>query len=102
LIAVKRTFNVSELSTKNQSLIEHECGKLNVASFSCIFQRFTYLEMSESVPTTYLWKKSQKEVTDNSDLCDVNLVLGDCNLPIVSWKLDEKNGSVLPLNGPGN
>jgi hypothetical protein len=37
-------------------------------------------------------------ITDNSDLCDVILVLGHFNLPRVRWKVDEESGYVLPLN----
>jgi hypothetical protein len=37
-------------------------------------------------------------ITDNSDFCDVILVLGDFNLLKVRWKVDEESGSVLSLN----
>jgi hypothetical protein len=33
LIAVKRTFDVSEFSTKNQSLFEHECVRIKCDKF---------------------------------------------------------------------
>jgi hypothetical protein len=33
LIAVKRNFDVSEVSTKNQSLLEHECLKIKCDRF---------------------------------------------------------------------
>jgi hypothetical protein len=30
-------------------------------------------------------------ITDNEDLCDVILVLGDLNLPKARWKFDEES-----------
>jgi hypothetical protein len=45
-----------------------------------------------------LFVEDIEAITDNSDLCDVILVLGDFNLPRVIWKVDEESGSVLPLN----
>jgi hypothetical protein len=52
-----------------------------------------------------VWKRAYdlfvediEAITDNSDLCDVILALGDLNLPKVRWKVDEASGSVLPLN----
>jgi hypothetical protein len=33
-------------------------------------------------------------ITDNNDLCDVILVLGDFNLPKARWKIDEESSSV--------
>jgi hypothetical protein len=37
-------------------------------------------------------------ITDNSDFCDVILVLDYFDLPKVRWKVDEESGFVLPLN----
>jgi hypothetical protein len=45
-----------------------------------------------------LFVEDIEAITDNSDLCDVILFLGDFNLPKVIWKVDEEIGSVLPLN----
>jgi hypothetical protein len=45
-----------------------------------------------------LFVEDIKAITNNSELCDVNLVLGDFNLPKVRWKVNEESGSVLPLN----
>jgi hypothetical protein len=45
-----------------------------------------------------LFVEDIEAIMDNSDLCDVVLVLGDLNLPRVRWKVDEESGSVLPLN----
>jgi hypothetical protein len=39
-----------------------------------------------------------KAIMDNSDLCDVIMVLGGFNLPKIRWKVDEESGSVLLLN----
>jgi hypothetical protein len=45
-----------------------------------------------------LFVEDFEAITDNSDLCDVILVLGDFNLPKVRRKVDGESGSVLPLN----
>jgi hypothetical protein len=69
LIGVKRIFDVSELSTKNISLVEHECVKINVTTFPCMFQLFTWLLMLESVPMNYSWNTLRlSQYTDNSGL----------------------------------
>jgi hypothetical protein len=49
LIAVNKIFDVSELSTKNVSLVEHECVKIECDDF--MFQLFTWLLMLESMLT---------------------------------------------------
>jgi hypothetical protein len=57
LIAVKRTFDVGELSTTNQSLIEHESVKIKCDKFFFVyFSGLLGCWMLVSVPTTYLWK----------------------------------------------
>jgi hypothetical protein len=45
-----------------------------------------------------LFVEDIEAITDNSDLCDVILALGDLNWLKFRWKVDEKSGSVLPLN----
>jgi hypothetical protein len=45
-----------------------------------------------------LFVEDIEAITDNSDLCDVILVLGDFNLPKIRWKVDEGSCSVFPLN----
>jgi hypothetical protein len=45
-----------------------------------------------------LFVEDIEAITDNSDLCDVILVLGDFNLLKVKWKVDEESGSEWPLN----
>jgi hypothetical protein len=50
------------------------------------------------ISAVYLAPNVIEAITDNSDLCDVNLVFGDFNLPKVRRKVDEKSGSVLSLN----
>jgi hypothetical protein len=70
--------------------------KLNVTGFSCIFQRFTWLQMLGSVHAYDLFVEDIEAITDNSDLCDVIIVHGDFNLPKIRWKVDEESGSVLP------
>jgi hypothetical protein len=37
-------------------------------------------------------------ITDNSELRDVILVLGDFNLPTFKMKVDEESGSMMPFN----
>jgi hypothetical protein len=37
-------------------------------------------------------------ITDNSGLRDIILILGDFDLPIVKWKVDEECGSMITLN----
>jgi hypothetical protein len=55
--------------------------------------------MSRSVPTNYLWRTEDvKAIMDNSDLCDVIVVLGGFNLLKIRWKVDEESGSVFLLN----
>jgi hypothetical protein len=76
LIAVKRIFDVSELSTKNLSFVEHACVKIKCVTFSCMFQLFTWLLM----------------------LVSVFLILGNFNLPKVKWTVDEESCSMISLN----
>jgi hypothetical protein len=42
--------------------------------------------------------ENNEVITDNSDLCDVILVLSYINLPKFRWKVGEKSGFVMPLN----
>jgi hypothetical protein len=57
LIVVQRTFDISELSTKNQSLVEHECVRIKCDKFF-LYISAVYLapDVGKRVPTTYLWK----------------------------------------------
>jgi hypothetical protein len=97
LIAVKHIFNVSELSTKNQSLVENECVRIKCDKFF-LYISAIYLASDAGKRTYDLFVEDIEVITDNSDLCAVILVLGDFNLPKVRWKIDEESGSVLPLN----
>jgi hypothetical protein len=57
LIAVQRTFDISELSTKNQSFVEHKCVKIKCDKFF-LYISAVYLapDVGKRVPTTYLLK----------------------------------------------
>jgi hypothetical protein len=88
LIAVKRIYDVSELSTKNQSLVEHECVKIRCDRF------FLYMSAVHLVPGVEkraydLFVEDIEVITDNSNLCDVTLVLGDLNLPKARCHLED-------------
>jgi hypothetical protein len=87
-IAVKRTFDVNELSTKHQSLVEHECVRIKCDKFFlCISAVYLALEVGKRAYD--LFEKDIEAIMDNSDLCEVILVLGDFNFPKVRWKVDE-------------
>jgi hypothetical protein len=45
-----------------------------------------------------LFVEDIEAITDNSELQDVISILGDFNLPKFKWKVDEENGSMMPLN----
>jgi hypothetical protein len=79
---------VSGLSTKNLSLVEHECVKNKCDDF------FLYV----SAIYLAIYVEDIEAITDNSELQDFILILGDFNLPKVKWKVDEKSGSMMPLN----
>jgi hypothetical protein len=91
LIAEKRAFDVGELSTKNQSLIEHECVRMKRDKFF-LYNSAVYLAPEVEKRVYDLFVEDIAAITDNSDLCDVILVLGDFNLPKVRWKVDEESG----------
>jgi hypothetical protein len=66
--------------------------RLNVMTFSCMFQLFTWLLTYE------LFVENIEAITDNSGQRDVILILGDFNLPKVKRKVDEESGSMISLN----
>jgi hypothetical protein len=92
LITVKRIFDVSELSTKNQSLLEHEWVKIKCDRFF-LYISAVYLAPDVKKRAYDLFVVYIEVITDNSDLCDVILVLGE-----VRWKVNEESGFVMPLN----
>jgi hypothetical protein len=94
---VKRIFDVSELSTKNQSFVEHKCVKNKCERFF-LYNLAVYLAPDVGKRAYDLFVEDVKAITDTSDLCDVIVVLGGFNLLKVRWKVDEESGSVLPLN----
>jgi hypothetical protein len=61
--------------------------KLNVMTFSCMFQLFTWLLMLKSVPMHYSWKILRLSQTTWS-----------YDLPKVKCKFDEESSSMMPLN----
>jgi LEA14-like dessication related protein len=73
LIAVKNFFYVSELSTKNLSLVERECVKNKCDDFSLYVSAIHLAFYVEDIVA----------ITDNSELQDVISILGDFNLPKV-------------------
>jgi hypothetical protein len=97
LIAVKRIFDISELSTKNLSLVEHECVKNQCNDFS-LYVSAIYVAPDVGKRAYKLFVEDVKAITDNSGLRDVMLVLGDFNLPKFKLKVDEESGSMMPLN----
>jgi hypothetical protein len=69
-IPVTRIFDVIELSTKNQSLVEHECVKIKCDKF------FLYISAVHLAPNAGkhaydLFGEEIVLITDNSNLCDV-------------------------------
>jgi hypothetical protein len=78
LIAVKNFFYVSELSTKNLSLVERECVKNKCDDFSLYVSAIHLAFYVEDIVA----------ITDNSELQDVISILGDFNLPKVKWKVN--------------
>jgi hypothetical protein len=88
LIAVKRTFDVSELSTKNQSLVEHECARIKCDKFF-LYNSAVYLAQDFRKRSYDLFVEDIEGFTDNRE---------SENQPKCRWKVDEKSGSVLPLN----
>jgi Reverse transcriptase (RNA-dependent DNA polymerase)/Endonuclease-reverse transcriptase len=97
LIAVKRVFDVSELSTKNQSLVEHECVKIKCDKIF-LYISAVYLAPDVGKHAYDLFVEDIEVISDNSECRDVILVLGDFNLPKIRWKVDDESGSVMPLN----
>jgi hypothetical protein len=88
LIAAKQTFDVGELSTENQYLIRLKCVRTKCDRFF-LYISAVYLAPDIGKRAYDLFVEEIEAITDNSDHCDVNLVLGDFNLPKVRW---------LPLN----
>jgi hypothetical protein len=77
---VKRTFDVGELSTKNQSLIEHEYVRIKCDKFF-LYISAVYLAPDVGKRAYDLFMEEIEAITDNSDLCNVILALVDFNLP---------------------
>jgi hypothetical protein len=98
LNAVKRIFDVSELSTKNRiSLVANmNVLRLNVMTFPCISAIFLAPDVGKRAYELFV--EDIEAITDNSELRDVILILGDFNLPKVKRKVVEESGSMMPLN----
>jgi hypothetical protein len=88
LIAVKWTFDVNELSTKNQSLVEHECARIKCDKFF-LYNSAVYLAQDFRKRAYDLFVEDIEAFTDNRE---------SENQPKSRWKVDEKYDSVLPLN----
>jgi hypothetical protein len=78
---------------KNQSLVENECVRIKCDKFF-LYITEVYLASGVGKRAYELFVEDIEVITDNSDLCDVILVLGDFNLPTVRWKVDEESGFV--------
>jgi hypothetical protein len=79
LITTKRIFDVIELSSKNLSLVEHECVKIKCNDFS-LYVSAIYLVPDVGKSAYELFVEDIEAITDNSGLI---LILGDFNLPKV-------------------
>jgi hypothetical protein len=79
------------------SLVEHECVKIKCKDFP-LYVSASYLAPDVGKRTYELYVEDIEASTDNSGLRDVVLILGDFNLPKVKCKVDEKSGSMMPLN----
>jgi hypothetical protein len=90
LIAVKTIFDVSELSTKNVSLIEHECHRIKCNDIY-LYVSAIYLAPDVGKRAYELFVEDMETITENSELRVVILVLGDFNQPKVKWKVDEES-----------
>jgi hypothetical protein len=86
LIAVKRTFDVNELSTKNQSLVEHECARIKCDKFF-LYNSAVYLAQDLRKRAYDLYVEDIEAFTDNRE---------SENQPKSRWKVGEKSGSVCP------
>jgi hypothetical protein len=82
-VLIKRIFDVSELSTKNLSLLKHECVKIKCNDFS-LYVSAIYLAPDVEKRA---YKDSWMKLRDNSGLRDVILIIGDFKLPKVKWKV---------------
>jgi hypothetical protein len=71
--------------------------RLNVKDFSLCVSAI-YLAPDVGKRAYALFVEDIEAMTDNSGLRDVILVLGHFELPKLKWKVDEKSGSMRPLN----
>jgi hypothetical protein len=79
LIAVKSIFDVNELSTKNLSLVEHECAKIKCNDFS-LYASANYLASDVGKRAYELFVEDIEAITDNSGLRDVILTCQKSNV----------------------
>lgn len=84
LIAVKRIFDVEEIETASGDRLEHVCVKLQCSGRS-LFISAVYLAPNVGEVPYELFVRDVEQIAERSRLEDHIVVMGDFNLPRVSW-----------------